>query len=460
MATVNFYYRSTKEKSNITVRLYYRNRKKPDETKNLPYTDISLMAIIDTKEILKIKSVEYITKNFWKLKDKRNSSVEVDGINIFDVKSKLKEIEVYLLDSYKRDKEVISLNKDWLINQIDCFNNPKQLSKESFYLKYWIDFIIDTAPKRANAKNGVGLSYNTIKGYKDLKNVISRYQTLENTKVIDLNTDWFTNFFDWLIYTEDYSHNTAVKKIAILKAVINEASKKITIPKNINALKFKTVNTYDEDTDIIALTENDIEKIESAKLESLALINARKYLIIACYTGQRGTALIERIKKENFVKRNDNYIIEIKQIKGSKKVLIPVLPKVLEIYNTGLPYKVSTQKLNKHFKEICKLAEINDLILGKKRNEQTNRNEKKERPKYEYISTHVGRRTFATLHYNKLPVSVIMKVTGHTKVATFMKYIQKDTDEHIEIFNDYYQMLQDNKENKPANLKVVRDVAN
>ncbi|MBE7686233.1 tyrosine-type recombinase/integrase [Tenacibaculum piscium] len=456
MATVNFYYRSTKDKANLTVRFYHRN-KIADETKNLPYSDISLTSIIESKEVLKL---DYITKNFWKQKDKRNAPVEVDGINILDVKRKLKELEVYLLDSYKRDKEILLLNKEWLLNQIDNFSNPNQLSKESFYLKYWIDFIIDTAPKRANAKNSIGLSYNTIKGYKDLKNVIRRYQTLETTKVINLNTDWFTNFFDWLIYKQNYSHNTAVKKVAILKAVINEASKKIPVPENLNTLKFKVVSTYDTDTDVITLSENDINKIEAVKLNSLALINARKYLIIACYTGQRGTALIELIKKENFVKVGATYRIEIKQIKGSKKVLIPVLPKVLEIYKTGLPYKVSTQKLNKYFKEICKLAEINELILGKKRNELTNRNEKKERPKYQYISTHVGRRTFATLHYNKLPVSVIMKVTGHTKVATFMKYIQKDTDEHIEVFNDYYKMMEDNKANKPANLKVVREVTN
>ncbi|WP_233861708.1 tyrosine-type recombinase/integrase [Tenacibaculum piscium] len=454
MATVNYYYRSTKEKAHLTVRFFHRE-KIPNKANNLPYTDISLRAVIDTKETLKIKSLEYITKNFWEQRDKRNAPAEIDGINILDVKSKLKELEIYLLNSYKRDKEIVSLNKEWLLNQIDNFSNPNQLTTESFYLKYWIDFIIDTAPKRTNAKNTTGLSYNTIKGYKDLKNVINRYQTLETTKVINLNTDWFTNFFDWLIYTEDYSHNTAVKKVAILKAVINEASKKIPVPENLNTVKFKVVNTYDTDTDVITLSENDIEKIESVKLNSLALINARKYLIIACYTGQRGTALIERIKKENFVKVGANYRIEIKQIKGSKKVIIPVLPKVLEIYKTGLPYKVSTQKLNKYFKEICKQAEINELILGKKRNEDTNRNEKKERPKYEYISTHVGRRTFATIHFNKLPVSVIMKVTGHTKVATFMKYIQKDTDEHIEVFNDYYKMMEDNKANKPANLKVV-----
>jgi integrase len=115
------------------------------------------------------------------------------------------------------------------------------------------------------------------------------------------------------------------------------------------------------------------------------------------------------------------------------------LPKTKEILESGLPYKISTQKLNKHIKTICKEAGVDDMILGNKVNSTTKRNVKKLRPKYEYIGTHTGRRTFATLHYNKIPTSVIMKVTGHSRESNLITYINQSTDEHLDVFNDYYK---------------------
>ena len=221
----------------------------------------------------------------------------------------------------------------------------------------------------------------------------------------------------------------------------------------------KRVETYDDDMNVITLTEKEIEQIENIHLKNEALINARKWLILACFTGQRGDTLLNRITKDSFKEYGKDLKIEIKQKKGNTTVNIPVLPKVKAIYEKGLPYKISTQKFNKHIKTICEMAEINDLVLGRKRNKETNRNEKKLRPKFEYISSHTGRRTFATLHYGKIPTPLLMKVTGHKKESTFLKYINQDEDKHVEVLLDYYRKKELKEKREPV-LNVVDKVSN
>ena len=455
MATVHFLYRSRKELAPLFIRFQYRDHNKPSEVKKTKESET--VSVNYTDVILSFKIKQEVTKEYWAQKNKRNASAEVKNTKK-EVDAELLKIETHLLKSYKRDFEVITINKDWLEKEVDTYYNPKNIGPEAFYVNYWIDYLINTAHKRTNAKGGVGLSYNTIKGYKDIRNLISRYQTLENTKIISLNANWFIDFFEWLKIKEDYAHNTAVKKVSILKTVINTSATKILIPKGLDKLPIKSINTYDEDTDVIILSFDELQIIQDLDIKNDALINARKWLLLSCFTGQRGISLINRVVKENFVKKGNGYRIEIKQIKGAKKVIIPVLPVVEEIYKNGLPYKVSTQKLNVHFKTICKDARIDEMIIGNLRDKITNRIVKKERPKWQYIGTHSGRRSFASNHYGKIPTETIMKVTGHSKISTFMKYIQEDTDTHVDVFTEYYKLLAEKEkaQKEGGHLKVIK----
>ncbi|MDO9260834.1 MAG: hypothetical protein Q7U08_02695, partial [Flavobacteriaceae bacterium] len=207
-------------------------------------------------------------------------------------------------------------------------------------------------------------------------------------------------------------------------------------------------------------TLEEIEKIENAHLSNEALINARKYLILLCFTGQRAGDII-KITSSNFKKTANKEVIELIQQKTNTKVEIPILPKVRAIYNSGLPYKVSTQKLNKYFKEIGIIAEIDTPVMGRIIEESENKDEKKKRgvkkirPKHEYISTHIGRRTFCSLHDDVLPRPLVMKVSGHKKESSYLMYLNKTDDSHIDAFLEYYKKeeIKEKKKTKHRGIK-------
>jgi len=79
------------------------------------------------------------------------------------------------------------------------------------------------------------------------------------------------------------------------------------------------------------------------------------------------------------------------------------------------------------------------MVMGRIQDRDTKRGVKKMRPKHNYISTHIGRRTFANIHYGKLPTPLIMRVTGHSKESTFLSYINQSDNSHIDTFLDYYK---------------------
>ena len=58
--------------------------------------------------------------------------------------------------------------------------------------------------------------------------------------------------------------------------------------------------------------------------------------------------------------------------------------------------------------------------------------------KCDLVSTHVARRSFATNAYKAgVPTIAIMKITGHKKESTFLKYIKISAEENAELLKDH-----------------------
>lgn len=435
MATVNFLYRSTKDKAPLTLRLLFR------------YQEKDYVIASRTKYI--------VEKEYWNKKHFKNTKdAEIKNKQI-EVNSDLQKLENHVLNTFNDESNLKLITKEWLSDCLSEYYNPQ--GKENIKSELVTDniqYVIDTAHTRENGKKGIGLGECRINGYKRLKQLFIEFQQKKNYKVKDLNQNMFDSFRTWLLNDKNYSPTYAYKKCVDLKSVCKDARKNgVEVSYDLTDIKTKQVSAYDDDMDVIILTPDELETIEKTELPTKALENARKWLLLACYTGQRGNDLTTRIHEKNFEHYGNDLIIRITQQKGNKTVIIPVLPKVREIYENGMPYIIAIQNLNKYFKEIGKLAGLNELTMGRKQ-EKGKRGVKRLRPKYEYISTHIGRRSFASNHYGKIPTPIIMAVTGHSKESTFLTYINQTDNSHVDTFLDFYKKNEKNE--KKANLKVLK----
>ena len=184
---------------------------------------------------------------------------------------------------------------------------------------------------------------------------------------------------------------------------------------------------------IISLTLDELQRIEALDLPAKHLDIARDYLSICCRTGQR----ISDVKKISALAISSGSWT-VHQKKGSRQkqkvVSLPLVgfcEPVIDIVNKygGKLPEISEQRLNEHIKTVCKLAGITQEIYIERW--QGNKKIRIPGKKYEYISTHSGKKTFITILGNiGIPVKVISDFTG-TSIKTIEKHYLGRTELYV-----------------------------
>ena len=272
----------------------------------------------------------------------------------------------------------------------------------------------------------------TLKGYKTTQKHLMDFKETYSRK-IDFDTIDLDFYEDFTKYFNDqkYSLNTIGKNIKNLKVFMNEATDR-GLNTNL-AYRNKRFKVPQEDTDQIYLSENEIKKIHKKSLKKFPrLEKVRDLFVVACYTGLR-YADFSQIKKENIV--NKGRVLKIKTYKTGEVVEIPIHWMVKEIlinYDYDLPTNISNQKMNDYLKEIGEKAKINEDVpitktIGGRSSSETFK-------KYQLITAHTARRSFATnMYLAKVDVPSIMKITGHRTEKSFMKYIRISGEENANL---------------------------
>lgn len=265
-------------------------------------------------------------------------------------------------------------------------------------------------------------------------------------KKIDFETitvDFHNDYTEYLKALE-LSTNTIGKDIKIIKAVMNEATER-GINTNLQYKSRKFIKPTEE-TESIYLNKSELMELQSLDLSSnTRLDNVRDLFLIGCYSGLRFSdysILTNQNIKDGF--------IEISQIKTGDKIAIPVHPVVKRIfkkYNGKLPRSISNQKSNDYLKEIGKLlpslSETFTHTITKGGTKII-----KSRSKWELLTTHTARRSFATNSYlDGIPTISIMAVTGHKTEKSFLRYIKLTETDHAKIIQKHW--------NKQNQLKAV-----
>ena len=417
MATVKYLLQSSSVNSNIYVRFS-----------------------INRKTVLKRKTGFVINSTDW---NSERSQPKMSRDDLKSIKSKLDYLALFIQEAYNTDiSRGVEFNGDWLQSVIDQFNHKTPVFHLDILTNY-IDKYIDEAPFKTNSKGGAGLSAGRVSNIKLFKSTISRYEIegLNSQKILIKNIDiQFAEDFKIWLSKQGYSISYIGKNIANLNTMCNDAFKN-GLETNKQIKNIKVISEKRKPDDIIYLSTEEQQKIKKTELTSVALINARRWLLLGCLIGQRGSDLLS-LTLENIKESQGCKMIELVQQKTGKLVAIPLSDKALEYIDNDFPYKISLARFNEYIKKICEKAEIDKPTNGLVKEDGKRAKVKTLLPKWKTISSHVCRRSFATNYYAKIPTPLLMNITAHSSEKVFLAYIGKTTyDNAIQIL-DYFNKLE------------------
>ena len=400
MANVSFQYRSKKPIANVEVRFTFKDSN--DKFRSY-YTRTDLE----------------VSKAFWEEYRKKTNFRDVDKANLkTEVEKHLSKIDNHINKQYR--KETSEITKDWLKDTVNVFYKPKSETVIPDNLLQFFDFYL--SKKQHEIKAG------TLRKWGVVRNKLANFESYQKRtyKVKDVNKAFLDEFTTW---SKERQYDNAVinGNFKDIRSVCKEAQLyNIEISNDLFLLKAKLKNTP---AFKIYLSVDELEQISDLKNLPEYLDNARDWLIISCYTGQR-ISDFKRFSPDMIRKQSGRTFIDIKQQKTDKNVSIPLVPIIKEILkkrNGQFPKIISDQKYNDHIKYVCRLAKINEMIEGKVATvtEIGTRKEVGTYKKWQLITSHVGRRSFATNFYGKLPTSYIKDITGHGTETMLLKYIGK-----------------------------------
>lgn len=338
----------------------------------------------------------------------------------------LTKLSTDLLNHYNSCVGKQIINSQWLK---DFINPPVQVNAIPTKLVAYCDYY--SLHKKSDIKNSTQTKLNVN------KHLIERFQ--KDSKKVYFIKDVNANFklaFEAYCEKEKYSQNTLAQTMKFIKTICYHARN--------NGIEthfqLNSINCKSEKVEIIFLTPSELEQIEKKEFEADYLINVKDWLIISCETGQRVSDFM-RFNKDQIRYEGKVPLIEFTQYKTGKIMSIPLSKKVLAILekrNGDFPRQISAQRYNEYIKEVCKLAEITEIIKGRKNDKKIKRKETGLFPKYELVTSHIGRRSFATNNYGRIPTSLLINVTGHSTEAMFLKYIGKTVTEKAIQLAEYF----------------------
>lgn len=325
------------------------------------------------------------------------------------------------------------LDKEFDRNQI----NDDLLGSERITFLPFFEKIIKSSEEGTRLQpNGKTISPNTIKTYnttiKHLRAFVKEKRRSIDFETMDL--DFYNRYVEYLTKSYKLSPNAIGKDIQIIKLVLREALEmKLHNDRSFESKRFRVMR---EEPDTIYLKKEELQELAELDLhETPEYEVVRDLFLIGCHTGMRYSdfsniqkeQIESSFKKIRYKQEKTGQLVVLPLKKEVKKLLDKYIDRLEEVNN--LPEIKYNSKTNAALKEIgkkCKL--LKKTYSFKKTNGGVT--EHLTQAKWERLSTHTARRTFAT---NELkdgtPIPLIMAATGHQTEKAFWKYIRATSEE-------------------------------
>lgn len=407
-------------------KITFRVRSKGDKI-----APIKLRLSVSRATVLESNTGYFVYPVDWSAKTKQPIQNSPENKKLKVDLDKLKTFIYGELLAHFNDNEFVTI--EWLRNKIDEFSEDEtgnpiqkfQTKDNSYFFVNHIDkFIEASASRKVNGK--LGLAENTLKKYKSFKNLMLRFEQeylKKRIKLADMDKNFVEKFKKWLLDVNNYSVNHAGKQLDHLKTIGRDAME-YDINVNPYMLKVQSFKQSNDNRYIVTFSFEEIEKIRNAEMPNEHLENAKKWMLIGLEIGQRAGDLLKLSENDILAKEQGVLYLNIHQQKTNKMVCVPIINKhTINIIESEFPNPISIQKLNTYIKQVCKLVGLNQPTEGYKFDSQSKRKVLGTYPKYELVTTHSFRRSFATNWYSRMQTSLIMEITGHSKESQFKEYI-------------------------------------
>lgn len=297
-------------------------------------------------------------------------------------------------------------------------------------------------------------AHNTAKQYLTAYNLLRAYEEHYHTQVrfADVSLRFYESFRKWML-DKGYNLNTLGTVIKSFKVAYRDARDvdglhdlHETEKRGFSSANYAAKTVYlslDElqriaDLDITPeallatwpeLRTDNISMMANLRRKAESLNVIRNKFLLGAYTALR----VSDFNHLRDVHIDGDYFRVTTQKTGAV-VVIPIHPVIRRMLDAGFDIStpITDQKINKHIKEIARMAGITQVVEGTKLVEH--RAVVGFYPKCDIITTHTARRSAATNMFKAgIPAISIMKITGHTTEKAFMKYIKITAEENAEL---------------------------
>lgn len=281
--------------------------------------------------------------------------------------------------------EQIESGREWDWDAFKSFLDCKPVSAEKTFLA----FVKDRMERRND------LRYGTLKHHRSWLRDFEKYGRIVSFRDI---TPANIRLYDEYLHKKDAKQTTIYNYHKHLKSYINDAIEFELLQFNPYA-SVKIERGKSEE--LRYLTYEEVQKVKNAEITDKSLCAVRDIFIFQCHTGMAYADLAE-FRIEDCVEKNGKLVYTNKRVKTEGRFTVMILQPAMEVlakYNYKLPL-ISNQKYNMYLKSI-------QTMLGIKTP----------------ITSHVARHSFAVMAINNgVPIEIISKMLGHTKINTTQIY--------------------------------------
>lgn len=425
MATVKLMLRGTKNPSNINIR--FVNGRQIDFT-----TPIGI----------------FVNPSHWDSKNQKIKNV-IEIQNRDEINSRLSKLKIHCIDQFNNDFSTGKIiNKIWFENVVKTFfNRPKDENKKvnldyKIYLTDFADYWINNKADKHKVSASKFMDETTKNHYKKAIELIKDFEGKDKIIMSEITTDKLDELSIYLTDKKNYSKGYVERLLSRVRFFFSRAEdENISVSKQYRNTIFiaddKNIDYKDP-----YLNNEEIERIFKYDFSfSETFDNVRDNLIIGLRTGLRVSDFLTRLNINNI---NGDFI-KIKTKKTNTWVEIPIHKQVryiLDKRNGELPSKISDQKFNKYIKLIGQICDIDEVVFGgatvKDEKTKISRKVFKKYKKYELITSHICRKSFATNLHGKVPNSVICSIGGWATEEMMLHYIKQTNRESAMILKEHW----------------------